>query len=200
MLESFSACGSFVHTPRGPRKSGIPDSVEMPAPVRTTMCLASSTHLRTEAIEGSREIICLASVKTAPTPRAREGPRARLPLRTIGDQAFDWFARARGQTFLIHVPFLTPQFEPLYLSSCRLRQLGEELDPTRIFVGRELFLDVLPERGLQRIASRVALLEDDKGLRLDELVLVFGADHRRFEHRFVRDESGFDFSGRDVDA
>lgn len=37
MLESFSACGFFVQTPCGPRKSGIPDSVEMPAPVSATM-------------------------------------------------------------------------------------------------------------------------------------------------------------------
>src|SRR5689334_5267659 len=51
MSESFSACGSLVHTPRGPRKSGIPDSVEIPAPVRRTMRLASSTHERTESIK-----------------------------------------------------------------------------------------------------------------------------------------------------
>src|SRR6267378_2784912 len=122
MLESFSACGSFVHTPCGPRKSGIPDSVEMPAPVRITMCLASSSHVRTEAIDGSKEVISLgfsqhsgdvlgaftssiwrgsrhrqrAPEKPAPTPRRPEDPRARLLLRIIGDQAFGWFARARG--------------------------------------------------------------------------------------------------------
>src|ERR1700716_2462617 len=61
MLESFSASGSFVHSPCGPRKSGIPDSVEMPAPVRITIRLATSTHARTEAIDGSREVICLGS-------------------------------------------------------------------------------------------------------------------------------------------
>src|SRR6266487_1792146 len=57
MSESFSACGSFVQSPCGPRKSGIPDSVEIPAPVRITMRLASSTHLRMEAIDGSKEVI-----------------------------------------------------------------------------------------------------------------------------------------------
>src|SRR6266849_6196992 len=57
MLESFSACGSFVHSPCGPRKSGIPDSVEIPAPVRITMCLASSTQVRMEAIDRSKEVI-----------------------------------------------------------------------------------------------------------------------------------------------
>ena len=32
MFESFSAFGFFVQTPCGPRKSGIPESVEIPAP------------------------------------------------------------------------------------------------------------------------------------------------------------------------
>src|ERR671914_3125271 len=36
MLDNRSALGSLVHTPSGPRKSGIPESVEMPAPVRAT--------------------------------------------------------------------------------------------------------------------------------------------------------------------
>ena len=37
MLAAFSAAGLRVHTPFGPRKSGMPESVEMPAPVSTTM-------------------------------------------------------------------------------------------------------------------------------------------------------------------
>src|SRR5882672_7022148 len=41
MWERRSAFGSFVHTPLGPRKSGIPDSVEMPAPVRAMTWRAS---------------------------------------------------------------------------------------------------------------------------------------------------------------
>src|SRR5215469_14170812 len=44
MSESFSALGFFVHKPCGPRKSAIPDSVEMPAPVSTTIRRDSSTH------------------------------------------------------------------------------------------------------------------------------------------------------------
>src|SRR6476659_2273629 len=36
MDESFSAAGFLVQTPCGPRKSGIQDSVEMPAPVSAT--------------------------------------------------------------------------------------------------------------------------------------------------------------------
>ena len=37
--------GFLVHKPCGPRKSGMPESVEMPAPVRTTTRFASSTQL-----------------------------------------------------------------------------------------------------------------------------------------------------------
>src|SRR5256885_16881051 len=36
MSDNFSALGFLVQTPWGPRKSGMPDSVEMPAPVSTT--------------------------------------------------------------------------------------------------------------------------------------------------------------------
>src|ERR1044072_7694115 len=49
MFDSFSAFGFLVHTPCGPRKSGMPDSVEMPAPVRTTTRPAWSIHPLTVA-------------------------------------------------------------------------------------------------------------------------------------------------------
>src|SRR4029077_7086510 len=45
IVPRFSAGGFFVHTPFGPRKSGIPESVEMPAPVSTTTRCASRTAL-----------------------------------------------------------------------------------------------------------------------------------------------------------
>src|SRR6266571_5805192 len=44
MRDSRSARGSLVHRPLGPRKSGIPDSVEMPAPVRAVTAVASRSH------------------------------------------------------------------------------------------------------------------------------------------------------------
>jgi hypothetical protein len=33
-----------VHTPSGPRKSGMPESVLMPAPVKATICSHSTIH------------------------------------------------------------------------------------------------------------------------------------------------------------
>src|SRR5688572_21015973 len=47
MLDIFSASGFFVHRPCGPRKSGMPESVEMPAPVRTTTRSAAFTQSQT---------------------------------------------------------------------------------------------------------------------------------------------------------
>jgi hypothetical protein len=51
MVEYFSASGLRVHTPFGPRKSGMPESVEMPAPVSTTIRSAdpSSSRARSTA-------------------------------------------------------------------------------------------------------------------------------------------------------
>src|ERR1044071_10038741 len=50
MFDSFSASGSLVHTPCGPRKSGIPEAVEMPAPVSATMCEEAATQPRTRSM------------------------------------------------------------------------------------------------------------------------------------------------------
>src|SRR2546426_7655074 len=47
MFDSLSAFGSLVQTPCGPRKSGMPDSVEIPAPVNATIRLDPSTQPRT---------------------------------------------------------------------------------------------------------------------------------------------------------
>ena len=55
MFDIFSATGFLVHTPCGPRKSGMPESVEMPAPVSTTTRFASRTQFLTAA-DGSTAI------------------------------------------------------------------------------------------------------------------------------------------------
>src|SRR5258706_7684148 len=91
MLESFSACGSFVHTPWGPRKSGIPDSVEIPAPVRTTMRFASSTQPRTESIIRAIELQPLGRIALAFPAAPRFFPAA-------GRLAFDDFQRRARDT------------------------------------------------------------------------------------------------------
>src|SRR5688572_6062901 len=50
MLDIFSATGLRVHSPCGPRKSGMHESVEMPAPVSATTRRASPTQERTCAV------------------------------------------------------------------------------------------------------------------------------------------------------
>src|SRR5436190_19871704 len=72
MLESFSASGFLVQTPCGPRKSGMPESVEMPAPVSATTRLALASQLWTCASKSGH-------LDLAATARAAE--RRQRPLR-----------------------------------------------------------------------------------------------------------------------
>src|SRR2546421_8403273 len=64
MVAIFSASGFFVHTPWGPRKSGMPESVEIPAPVSTTMRRAASIQARTVSMRSLG--LCVAIVVTLP--------------------------------------------------------------------------------------------------------------------------------------
>src|SRR5687768_8516429 len=65
MLDIFSASGFLVHSPCGPRKSGMPESVEMPAPVRTTTRLAASTQERASWIKALRHLDLAAAAHAA---------------------------------------------------------------------------------------------------------------------------------------
>src|ERR1051325_3974424 len=58
MFDIFSASGFFVQTPCGPRKSGMPESVEMPAPVSTTTRSASATHFWTSRSKATASGFC----------------------------------------------------------------------------------------------------------------------------------------------
>src|SRR5436190_1174401 len=62
MVACFSASGFLVHTPCGPRKSGMPESVEMPAPVSTTTRPAVSIHPRTRSTIVSRSRCSMARI------------------------------------------------------------------------------------------------------------------------------------------
>src|SRR3972149_1250052 len=66
MFESFSALGFVVQTPCGPRKSGTPDSVEMPAPVKATIRVDADTQRRAKSIS-----FPIRSVSTGAAPRPR---------------------------------------------------------------------------------------------------------------------------------
>jgi hypothetical protein len=53
MFMSFIVSGFVVHTPFGPRKSGMPDSVLMPAPVSTAILSEAVTYPATRSIRRS---------------------------------------------------------------------------------------------------------------------------------------------------
>src|ERR1700693_1608240 len=78
MSESFSAAGLRVHTPFGPRKSGMPESVEIPAPVSTTTCSAAPSQVRTCATPSST-YLSLLSGRAHPDADQRELLDGRAP-------------------------------------------------------------------------------------------------------------------------
>jgi hypothetical protein len=72
MLAAFSAAGFLVHMPFGPRKSGMPESVLIPAPVSTTTRLEVSTswRARSAADPRSSRSVTLADPNGRRTPDA----------------------------------------------------------------------------------------------------------------------------------
>jgi hypothetical protein len=56
MFTSFIVSGLVVHTPLGPRKSGMPESVLMPAPVSTAIFSEAATYAATPFDVGRRSI------------------------------------------------------------------------------------------------------------------------------------------------
>src|SRR5581483_3938622 len=89
--DSLSARGSRVHTPCGPRKSGMPDSVDIPAPVSAMTREASLIHPRTTSIVMDARSRIRRAVRGAPgrgdgpsrrcgTPQGIGGRRRRASL------------------------------------------------------------------------------------------------------------------------
>ena len=70
MLAVFSAAGFLVHTPLGPRKSGMPDSVEMPAPVSTTTWRAAEPARDRSEVNGAGLVHARRSVTRGSTSRS----------------------------------------------------------------------------------------------------------------------------------
>ncbi len=78
MFEAFSAAGFFVHNPFGPRKSGIPESVEIPAPVSTTIRSApASGHERPRCRPASRPAVVRIGTRRA---ESGAGPHRHRPI------------------------------------------------------------------------------------------------------------------------
>src|SRR5215203_1334360 len=92
MVAIFSAAGFFVHSPFGPRKSGMPESVEMPAPVSTTIrsavsrcCLAAATPTGSWLIRAAPVHQCAqpSNHHDSPERPATVGDILRLVLRLV---------------------------------------------------------------------------------------------------------------------
>src|SRR5512138_3871813 len=84
------------------------------------------------------------------------------------------------------------QLVTLDLAGRGFGQLGDELDPPRKLVGRELALDVRLDLLGQRLARRLRRTQHNEGPGLDESVAILPADDRRFEHRGMTDDRGLD--------
>src|SRR5262249_32374922 len=99
MVASFSASGFFVQTPWGPRKSGIPDSVEMPAPVSATIRRAAAIQPRTVSTIRSVDSI----IGEPPTqPICRRPPASGPPPSPTG-------GRGESDSRISHMPSHLPR-------------------------------------------------------------------------------------------
>src|SRR3982751_2787983 len=138
MFESFSAIGFFVQRPCGPRKSGMPDSVEMPAPVSATSLRALRTQPRTRSISASTNL---------PTSLV-QGPPATRNSSTL-DNARE-IALEHRYMYQRFVAGIGPQV------------VAAKTDVVRPFVFR---VDAVRVRVRERIGRRFA--DDDAGLATD---------------------------------
>src|SRR4051794_22939921 len=100
MLDIFSASGLRVHRPCGPRKSGMPESVEMPAPLSTTTREADSIQPRTVSVlvMGGSRLRYLDLARAADPgnrPLRHDDRRRRLPAQLLQllHRALDCFLR-----------------------------------------------------------------------------------------------------------
>src|SRR3954465_3602668 len=178
MFDIFSACGFFVHRPCGPRKSGMPESVEMPAPVSTTMRWAPATQLLTSSITTLGHLD-LAAAADAASSKGRQGPlwhddlRRRLTAQLLQllNGALDRFARKLAE--------LLGRF---------LQRAGRDLETDRQRAGRRHYLRLADiQHRLRRVALAIVLhrrqapdgadaavskdLFQEKGVRIDSDVV-----------------------------
>src|SRR6516164_7801423 len=109
-----------------------------------------------------RRFLRIAFVVFHTRPRASmttgsQGSGSRVPpIRPIGSIGFEF----------------GPQPEALNLAGCGLRQVRTEVDPARIFVGRELGLAMVLQGAGERFTGLLGGLEHHESFRFDEIVLV----------------------------
>src|SRR4029077_17420902 len=92
------------------------------------------------------------------------------------------------------------QLEALDLAGGGFRQLGYEVDPTRVFVRRQSALDVLLQRGREFGNFGYIGSQRNECFGFDEPIFVGVTNDGGFEHCGVRREGRFDFKRRNPDA
>src|SRR5579884_3932151 len=128
-----------------------------------------------------------------------EGVRS-TPLRT-SERRDSLLTDASGEGYesrllsLLALALAVAELDAADLAADGLGQLGDELDLSRVFVGRGDGLDVLLQLGGELIARRVRGGEDDEGL--DDLAAdgVGAGDDRSLDDGGVLDEGALDLEG-----
>src|SRR6266540_6706774 len=151
--------------------------------------MAKRVGTKVEAAASPMAVVCLRKVR-------REKFRCSLVMITPGLLAL--VLETSGVGLCDHRRPSQP--EALNLAGCGLRQLSDEVDPAGVFVGSEPILAECEELRRERIVARAAVLEDDKGFRLDELVLVGTTNDGRLDDCRMLDELRFDLEGRAPNA
>src|SRR6266404_1204860 len=93
-----------------------------------------------------------------------------------------------------------PQGKSLQFAGLRLGQLRDVFDRSRVFVGRDLALDVVLQIARQRRIGRDAYCENHISLHDHAPCLIGGADDAAFGHGGVSQQCRLDIGPRDVVA
>src|SRR5438309_9918340 len=148
----------------------LPCGARTPLTSRNTTTIATSATTMTAMIPD--ELLCSMRNLHGGLPRALHAGRVPVERGPLG----------RGLT----------ELEALDLARGRLRKLGDELHPARVFVRRERALHERLELVRERRRRGRALGADDVRARLDKAVAVRPRDHRALTHGRVPQEDGLD--------
>src|SRR5262245_42008581 len=153
-----------------PRRSAVAGTVAEPSP-RAGRCSTFSSFPplppRADPATVSRRMQGGASRGSLTAPLSRRARREANGSR-------------QGRCAVVRCP---AELESLDLPGGGLREIGDEVDPPRVLVGRDLVLDEGAELRGERFGRPRLILEDHVGARLHQPVVVLLPDHGGLEDR-----------------